>query len=69
MTEPVRTRVTVSFEMSRTFEFDIDHDAVPDGTFIEDIAISRASETVRDRIIDAPGAYISVEEMEMLDDE
>ena len=55
--------------MSRTFEFDIDHDAVPDGTFIEDIAISRASETVRDRIIDAPGAYISVEEMEMLDDE
>lgn len=68
-TEPTQSRVTVSFTMSRTFEFDIDHDAIPDGTTVEDIAINRASETVRDRIIDAPMAYITVDHIELVDDE
>jgi hypothetical protein len=62
-------RVTISVNLAQEYEFDISDEDVPDGQTIEDVALNRAVEKACDEVREWPGAFITTDDIEDVDDE
>jgi len=64
MTDETETLVTVSVNVSQIHEYVVEDDEVPDGQSPQDVAFDRAVEDIRGEIIDWPGAFVEVRDIE-----
>jgi len=64
MTDETESLMTVSVSVSQIHEYVVEDDEVPDGQSPQDVAFDRAVKATREQIIDWPGAFVEVQDIE-----
>ena len=64
MTDETVSVVTVSVNVSQVHKYTLADDEVPDGQYPQDVAFARAVEDIRGELLDWPGAFVHIEDIE-----